>query len=610
MGPQESETGSDKFRLLVKLSSNTPVFGCRMFPVVRVSRHQSFLQLEVPPHELTFSWYREQTSSSFDRDKVRCSVHVDMLAKMQCEECVKLNLSVKGSYHCSNSCYVDAWEKHKVYHRYAAETVSETLSNNQQEVRNIKSYGPDKYWPESDFVVGSSSDKNEKVMEPDGKIWIKVGSSKSYAPTEHDIGHRLRLECAAVDCSMGTNITPVNITVTDPVIYPPVHPPRSTIKCVWKSWNSGLEAHSSSDLTFSVLSYNILAGIYATGNRYSYCPEWALSWEYRMQNIINEIIEYDADILCLQEVQRDHFEDLLKPALAKCGYSVLYKTKTKEVYTPNQYTIDGCATFYRRDKFKEIVKYELEYDKSALPFVEALEPELKKDGRFRLLKDNVALVVILERVKNEGSFDGNQPRICVANTHIHASEKFPDVKWFQVVSLINGLGTIANSKIPLLICGDLNSLPLSNPHSFISKGILQSVPNKETDPLGVYQYLRPRPIYKLKSAYACFFQSDGIEEQQRRKMDSETMEPIFTNFTSEFTGTLDYIFFTVNSLRLESVLELLDKEALGSGLPSPQWSSDHIALMGSFTFTLERSSYQGQRLLPYLPSPWRTAAAQ
>lgn len=56
MGPQESETGSDKFRLLVKLSSNTPVFGCRMFPIVRVSRHQSFLQLEVPPHELTFSW--------------------------------------------------------------------------------------------------------------------------------------------------------------------------------------------------------------------------------------------------------------------------------------------------------------------------------------------------------------------------------------------------------------------------------------------------------------------------------------------------------------------------------------------------------------------------
>lgn len=82
-----------------------------------------------------------------------------------------------------------------------------------------------------------------------------------------------------------------------------------------------------------------------------------------------------------------------------------------------------------------------------MPFVEALEPELKKDGRFRLLKvyispivftmhyvlvalisassvcsvnflymilqDNVALVVILERVKNEGSFDGNQPRICV-----------------------------------------------------------------------------------------------------------------------------------------------------------------------------------------------------
>lgn len=46
------------------------------------------------------------------------------------------------------------------------------------------------------------------------------------------------------------------------------------------------------------------------------------------------------------------------------------------------------------------------------------------------------------------------------------------------------------------------------------------------------------------SAYASFFNSDGIEEEQRKKMNFKSGEPLFTHFTSRFTGTLDYIFYT------------------------------------------------------------------
>lgn len=46
------------------------------------------------------------------------------------------------------------------------------------------------------------------------------------------------------------------------------------------------------------------------------------------------------------------------------------------------------------------------------------------------------------------------------------------------------------------------------------------------------------------SAYASFFNSDGIEEEQRKKMNFESGEPLLTHFTSRFTGTLDYIFYT------------------------------------------------------------------
>ncbi|MCI14099.1 carbon catabolite repressor-like protein, partial [Trifolium medium] len=70
----------------------------------------------------------------------------------------------------------------------------------------------------------------------------------------------------------------------------------------------------------------------------------------------------------------------------------------------------------------------------------------------------------------------------------------------------------------------------------------------------------------------------------KRRMDSSTNEPLFTNVTRDFIGSLDYIFYTADSLVVESLLELLDEESLrkDTALPSPEWSSDHIALLAEF----------------------------
>ncbi|EFP13166.1 hypothetical protein CRE_29265 [Caenorhabditis remanei] len=53
--------------------------------------------------------------------------------------------------------------------------------------------------------------------------------------------------------------------------------------------------------TFTVLCYNVLCDKYATVNQYSYCPSWALNWEYRKTLIIKEIRTYEADVITLQE---------------------------------------------------------------------------------------------------------------------------------------------------------------------------------------------------------------------------------------------------------------------------------------------------------------------
>ena len=38
--------------------------------------------------------------------------------------------------------------------------------------------------------------------------------------------------------------------------------------------------------------------------QFTNCQPWVLSWQYRKQNIIRELLGYGADILCLQVTSR------------------------------------------------------------------------------------------------------------------------------------------------------------------------------------------------------------------------------------------------------------------------------------------------------------------
>jgi CCR4-NOT transcription complex subunit 6 len=83
------------------------------------------------------------------------------------------------------------------------------------------------------------------------------------------------------------------------------------------------------------------------GDVYNHCPAWTMAWHYRKRNLLKELLTHRPDIMCLQEVQSDHFSEYLHPELTKAGYMGIYKKKTTEIFTGSQYTIDGCATFFR-----------------------------------------------------------------------------------------------------------------------------------------------------------------------------------------------------------------------------------------------------------------------
>ncbi|XP_057500402.1 carbon catabolite repressor protein 4 homolog 1-like [Actinidia eriantha] len=580
--------------LRVHLPSEIPIVGCELTPYVLLRRPDKSVTTEDVPesapldgHFLRYKWYRIQN----DRKVTICSVHPSEQATLQCLGCVKAKIPVAKSYHCSSKCFSDAWQHHRVLHERAASAVNEN-GNEEEELfgrfNSTGSGGPSLSNGTAPVYPAAVTQRNG------GETWFDVGHCKTYTPTADDIGHVLKFECVLVDTETKLPVGHANTILTSRVIPAPSPSPRRLISVsgVDVLGHLDVEGRISSTGTFTVLSYNILSDVYSTSELYSYCPSWALSWPYRRQNLLREIVGYHADIVCLQEVQSDHFEEFLAPELDKHGYQALFKRKTAEVFSGNIRTIDGCATFFRRDRFAQVKKYEVEFNKAAQSLTDAMLPSAqKKTALSRLVKDNVALIVVLEaKFSNQGIDNpGKRQLVCVANTHVNVHQDLKDVKLWQVHTLLKGLEKIAVSTyIPMLVCGDFNAVPGSAPHALLAMGKVDPMhPELAVDPLGIL-----RPVSKLMhhlplvSAYSPFARmgvSLGLE-QHRRRMDPTTNEPLFTNCTRDFIGTLDYIFYTADSLTVESLLELLDEDSLrkDTALPSPEWSSDHIALLAEF----------------------------
>eukprot|EP00479_Gromia_sphaerica_P010633 TRINITY_DN494_c0_g1_i1.p1 TRINITY_DN494_c0_g1~~TRINITY_DN494_c0_g1_i1.p1 ORF type:complete len:217 (+),score=29.41 TRINITY_DN494_c0_g1_i1:498-1148(+) len=202
------------------------------------------------------------------------------------------------------------------------------------------------------------------------------------------------------------------------------------------------------------MNYNVLAEIYATQQLYPYCPLRALSWSYRRNNILREILTYNADIICLQEVQANHYDNFFLPELARHDYEGIFKKKTRDNQIERPRRVDGCAIFYKKERWAVMEQYAIEFNEAAKGhFENTLEEELKLK---RLQKGNIALVCVLEEIRSPESVVSRQRRkrrLCVANTHIFWDPVYADVKLWQTWILAQELQKmILGRDLPLLLC--------------------------------------------------------------------------------------------------------------------------------------------------------------
>ncbi|TFK44154.1 Endonuclease/exonuclease/phosphatase [Crucibulum laeve] len=378
----------------------------------------------------------------------------------------------------------------------------------------------------------------------------------------------------------------------------PAPPPERIWKSVMTTPEREALAADPYAETFSVQCYNILCEKYATERLYGYTPAWALAWDYRKELIMTELQSYNSDFLCLQEVDIAQYEEYFIPQLEKLGYEGVYwpKSRYKTMSESDRRQVDGCATFYKSARYQLVEKHLIEFSQVAMQ-----RQDFKKtDDMFNrvLGKDHIAVVTLVED-KQTGT------RVIVANAHIHWDPAYSDVKLVQVALLLDEIDKIANNfarypprppptpaadgendgesppppraaptytdgtKIPLIVCGDYNSVPDSAICDFFTNGTLPANhPDFLSHMYGKYTSEGLRHRLGLKNAYA----APGAGDLH------------VTNYTPGFQDVLDYIWYSAANLGVNAVLGGVDTGYLKKvvGFPNAHFPSDHVCLVSEF----------------------------
>ncbi|KAM8865080.1 CCR4-NOT transcription complex subunit 6-like isoform 2-T2 [Synchiropus picturatus] len=269
---------------------------------------------------------------------------------------------------------------------------------------------------------------------------------------------------------------------------------------------------------FTVMCYNVLCDKYATRQLYGYCPSWALNWEYRKKGIMEEITNCDADIISLQEVETEQYYTMFLDTLKERGYDGYFcpKSRAKLVSEQERKHVDGCAVFFKTQKFTLVQKHTVEFNQVAMANSEGSEVMLNRV----MTKDNIGVAVLLE--VNKDIFTGG------------------------VVEYLSNGGVADNHK-------DFKELRYSECLTNFSCN------GKNRPPDGSITH-----SFQLKSAY------------------HSSLMP-YTNYTYDFKGVIDYIFFSKTRMSVLGLLGPLDHQWLLdnniTGCPHPHIPSDHFSLL-------------------------------
>ncbi|XP_039765003.1 2',5'-phosphodiesterase 12-like isoform X2 [Pararge aegeria] len=374
------------------------------------------------------------------------------------------------------------------------------------------------------WYQGKSYKENGKEISDKHIQWQFIVNSFYYTPTTDDIAFKLKCECIPVNsATVGPAVEDISKNTVEAGPGPCPFETRQLFT------TQRLEGKS-----FRCVSYNILADLYCDSDYtrttlHPYCPPYALHIDYRKQLILKELKGYNADIICLQEVDRKIFNSSLLSFLACDGLKGLFYKKGKLV-------AEGLACFYRENRFRFLGDEHIILA-NALTSIPCL------NGIWEKIKNNKPLV---ERVLDRSTA--------------------ASATYLQSIDNPNEILLHPGKRVSVVLCGDFNSIPSCGIYQLYTMGTApDDLPDWSSNATEAVQ---------------------GLSLSQNIPLDSACGTPQYTNFTDGFADCLDYIFYEKSKLMVQQVIPFPSVEELKvhTALPSIVFPSDHIAVISDLKF--------------------------
>ncbi len=358
-----------------------------------------------------------------------------------------------------------------------------------------------------------------------------------------------------------------------------------------------------------VMTYNILAdcNAYQVKNQvtmYPYVKKNIMEKARRMPLILHEILSYQADVICLQEVDYPVFETLLLPILQQYGYQGYYSGKHGEN------TNEGCAMFWSIHTFAPVS----EQDQQAI-LLRDLVVQGNVDGTnvestrvewstvnhdiwsllFRRPDLNMALSAKLPHVAQmvplyfNSDQKGHSPRpIWVANTHLYYHPQASHIRLLQMLLLLrHAHANIKTNPGEFFLCGDLNSSSQTSTGKLILDRTIPANYRTSKKHLNTFRDRSLAPSEEVFRSLDDNFPSFTLPHSFPKLVSAIDPPVQFTHCTHEFCGTLDHILFTPSDkdriqLISSAPMPLIEDVTVATAMPSPNIPSDHVSLICDF----------------------------
>eukprot|EP00759_Apiculatamorpha_spiralis_P050074 PhF_6_TR4490/c0_g1_i1/m.6186/K19612/PDE12; 2',5'-phosphodiesterase len=385
-----------------------------------------------------------------------------------------------------------------------------------------------------------------------------------------------------------------------------------------------LESTDSQPNATRVVTYNILHDAYADSEYaravlYPYVRPDLLTLKGRELRVGEELLSYNADIICLQEVGWSTFESYLKPMLQNFGFDGCYESKYRSAMCGTA-TKDGSCILWSKSKFQYVSHtvlpltyafFETQYGKT--PYWKEMETKLVTGyAQVTTTLRNVTTIGVIAKLRHVAT----NKAVYVLNAHLFYHPHGRHIRFLQTQMMMDTLGQLVaaepeTTSPAVLFCGDLNSFPKSIVHEYLHSGCTnedhvdwhdsekfrwdkeesssesqnpeeqQQESQQQQSSTSLSQQL---PLFALNAAIPKSMMSGTEGGQLLRDVCSHWGPDDYTNFTPLFKARLDYIFYTPKTFDVVSVLPNPTVEELTENIaiPSERFPSDHVAIVADF----------------------------